>query len=159
MLRATEPNYRCCIANPGVHSERKTMPRSINLLTVSAAVMAMFALAACDRRDDQTVGQSVDKSVAAARSGMNDAKDAAKDAAGSVRSAATDATITSKINAALGADDQLKAMKIDVDTMGGKVVLKGSAPNAETRDRATTLAKAVEGVVDVDNRLTVESKG
>jgi hyperosmotically inducible periplasmic protein len=159
MLRATGPNYRCYIANPGVHSERKTMLRSINLLTIPAAVMAMFAMAACDRRDDQTVGQSVDRGIAAAQSGMNDAKEAARDAAGGVRAAASDATITGKVNAALIADDQLKAMKIDVDTKGGKVVLTGSAPNAETRDRATSLARAVEGVVDVENRLAVESKG
>jgi len=39
------------------------------------------------------------------------------------------------------ADDQLKALKINVDTKDGKVVLTGVAPDAGSRDRATTMAK------------------
>ena len=90
---------------------------------------------------------------------MKDAKEATKDAAANVGAAVTDAMITTKINAALVADDQLKALKINVDTKDGKVVLTGVAPDAGSRDRATTMAKAIEGVVDVDNRLTVQPKG
>lgn len=135
------------------------MTRPSNLLTISAAVAAMLALSACNKRDDQTVGQTVDRGVASAKAEMKDAKEATKDAAANVGAAARDATITAKINAALVADDQLKALKIDVDTKDGKVVLTGTAPDAGSRDRATTMAKAVEGVVDVDNRLTVQPKG
>lgn len=132
------------------------MTRSSNLLTISAAVAAMIALSACNQRDDQTVGQTVDKALASAKTEMKDAKQATMDAAASVGAAATDATITTKINAAFVADDQLKALKIDVDTKDGKVVLIGAAPDDASRDRATTMAKAVDGVVDVDNRLTVQ---
>ncbi len=135
------------------------MTRSSNLLTISAAVAAMLALAACDNRDGRTVGQSVDKGVATAKSEMKDATQATKEAAANVGDAAKDATITTKVNAVLVADDQLKALKIDVDTQDGKVVLKGTAPDADSRDRATTLAKAVDGVVAVDNRLAVQPKG
>jgi len=135
------------------------MTRSSNLLTISAAAVAMLALSACNKRDDQTVGQTVDKGVASATAEVKDAKEAIKDAAANVGVAAADATITTKINAALVADDQLKALKINVDTKDGKVVLTGAAPDAASRDRATTLAKAVDGVVDVDNRLTVQPKG
>jgi osmotically-inducible protein OsmY len=135
------------------------MTRSSHLLTISAAVAAMLALSACNRRDDQTVGQTVDKGVASAKAEMKDAKEATKDAAANVGAAARDAMITTKINAALVADDQLKALKINVDTKDGKVVLTGVAPDTGSRDRATTMAKAVDGVVDVDNRLTVQPKG
>lgn len=124
------------------------MTRYSMFLTISAAVAAMFTLSACDKRDDQTVGQSVDRGVASAKAEMNDVKEATKDA-----------TITTKINVALVADEQLKALKIDVDTKDGKVVLTGTAPDAGSRDRATAIAKAVDGVVDVDNRLSVPSKG
>jgi len=134
------------------------MTRSSNLLTISAAVAAMLILPACTKRDDQTVGQTVDKGVASAKAEMKDAKEATKDAAASVGAAARDAMITTKINAALVADDQLKALKINVDTKDGKVVLTGVAPDAGSRDRATTMAKTVDGVVDVDNRLTVQPK-
>lgn len=135
------------------------MTRASNLLTISAAVAAMLALSACNKRDDQSAGQTVDKGVASAKAEMKDAKEATKDAAANAGSAVTDAMITTKINAALVADDQLKAVKINVDTKDGKVVLTGVAPDAGSRDRATTMAKAVNGVVDVDNRLTVQSKG
>ena len=101
----------------------------------------------------------MDKGVASAKAEMKDAKEATNDAAANVGAAVTDATITTKINAALVADDQLKALNINVDTKDGKVVLTGAAPDAGSRDRATTMAKAVEGVVDVDNRLTVQPKG
>ena len=135
------------------------MTRASNLLMISAAVAAMLALSACNKRDDQSAGQTVDRGVASAKVEMKDAKEATKDAAANVGAAVTDAMITTKINAALVADDQLKALKINVDTKDGKVVLTGVAPDAGSRDRATTMAKAVDGVVDVDNRLTVQPKG
>jgi len=135
------------------------MTRASNLLTISAAAAAMLAVAACNKRDDQSAGQTVDKGVASAKGEMKDAKEATKDAAANVGAAVTDAMITTKINAALVADAQLKALKINVDTKDGKVVLTGVAPDAGSRDRATTMAKAVDGVVDVDNRLTVQPKG
>jgi hyperosmotically inducible periplasmic protein len=135
------------------------MTRASNLLTISAAVGAMLALSACNKRDDQSAGQTVDKGVASAKAEMKDAKEATKDAAANVGAAVTDAMITTKINAGLVADDQLKALKINVDTKDGKVVLTGVAPDAGSRDLATTMAKAIDGVVDVDNRLTVQPKG
>ena len=71
---------------------------------------------------------------------------------------ATDAAITAKVTAALAADDRLSALGIDVDTTDGRVALSGTAPDAASRDRATVLAQAVEGVVEVENRLTVRSQ-
>jgi hyperosmotically inducible periplasmic protein len=135
------------------------MTRTPKLLAISAAALALFALSACNNREDKTMGQAVDQSVATANSEMKDAKEAVKDAATNAGVAVTDATITTKINAALVADDQLKALNINVDTKDGKVVLTGAAPDAASLERATTMAKAVEGVVDVDNRLTVQPKG
>ena len=90
---------------------------------------------------------------------VNDAKEAIKDAVADVGAAVADATTTTKVNAALVADDQLKALKIDADTKDGTVMLTGVAPDADSRDRATTLAKVVDGLLDVANRLTVQPKG
>ena len=135
------------------------MTRCSNLLTISVTAAAMFALSGCDKRDDRTVGQTVDSGVATAKAEMRDAEEATKNAAAKSAVAATDAAITSKINFALVADDQLKAAKINVDTKDGKVVLTGTAPDTGSRDRATAMSRAVGGVVDVDNRLTVKPKG
>ena len=133
------------------------MNRSLYFVVPTA--LAAIALSACSPRDNQTAGQKVDEAVAGAKASANDAKRAATEAGNTVASAATDAMITTKINAALAADDQLKATKIDVDTRNGRVVLSGTAPDAGSRDRATTLARAVDGVVAVDNKLVVSAKG
>ncbi len=133
------------------------MNRSTYLLP--AALAAALVFAACDSRNDSTAGRKVDEAAAGARAGAQEAGRAASAAATAVVDAAADATITTKINAALAADDKLKATRIDVDTNAGRVVLTGTAPDASSLERATTLAKAVEGVVDVDNRLRVEGKG
>lgn len=68
---------------------------------------------------------------------------------------AQDAGITASVNAELAKDGALSAMRINVDTVGGQVSLRGSAPSALARDRATRLAKSVKGVVSVDNQLAV----
>jgi osmotically-inducible protein OsmY len=143
------------------------MKTSTRHLTLIAAAAATIALAACGKNDDATLGQQIDSGVnqtqSAATEMKNDAKAAANDmqAAGSqagqaVAEGAGDMAITAKVNAALAADDKLSALKINVDTEGGRVALKGTAPDADSRDRATTLAAAVDGVVAVDNRLVVQ---
>jgi osmotically-inducible protein OsmY len=139
------------------HAKEVDMNRSLYYVVPTA--LAAIALSACSPRDNQAVGQKVDEAVASTKSGANEVKRAANDAGATVATAATDAMITTKINAALAADDQLKAIKIDVDTRDGHVVLSGTAPDAGSRERATSLARAVDGVVAVDNRLIVASKG
>lgn len=136
-------------------------------LTLIAAAAATIALAACGKNEDATVGQQIDNGVSQTQSAAtemkNDAREAGKDmqAAGTeagqaMAQGAGDMAITAKVNAALAADDKLSALKINVDTEAGRVALKGTAPDADSRDRATTLAAAVDGVVAVDNRLVVE---
>ena len=70
-----------------------------------------------------------------------------------------DAAITTKVNAELARDNDLSAIKINVDTAAGHVVLRGTAPNDAARDRATTIAQRVDGVLSVDNQLTVGQQG
>jgi osmotically-inducible protein OsmY len=59
------------------------------------------------------------------------------------------------VNAELAKDTELSALKINVDTSQGRVILRGSAPNEASRERATTLVARVDGVLGVDNQLTV----
>jgi len=63
------------------------------------------------------------------------------------------------VNAKLAADSGLSALRINVDTVGGRVALSGDAPDAAARDRATALVRSVDGVTNVDNRLTLQKKG
>ncbi|MFG6488046.1 BON domain-containing protein [Roseateles sp. BYS78W] len=139
-------------------------------LTLLAALAVAAALSACGKQDDErTAGQRLDGAIADAKQSAEetrrDAKEAISDAELSAKRAAektaeisSDVTITAKVNAALVADDKLKATQINVDTREGRVTLTGQAPDAQSRARATTLASAVDGVKQVDNQLVVSPK-
>lgn len=86
-----------------------------------------------------------------------DATDAAKTASASVAATLDDAAITAAVAAGLAKDPDLSAARIDVDTKGGTVMLKGPAPSAAAKIRATEIAKAVKGVGGVDNQLEVRT--
>ncbi|MEY4564476.1 MAG: hypothetical protein RLZZ618_3753 [Pseudomonadota bacterium] len=79
-----------------------------------------------------------------------------KQASNSAGDKVADAVITTSVNAELAKDSSLSALRINVDTVAGRVALHGTAPSATARDRATQLAAAVKGVVSVDNQLRVE---
>lgn len=130
-----------------------TKPSGIVLL----GVLATFTLlAGCDRiSDDRTAGQKLDAAVAKTEQKAEEIKNDAKATTGTVADKTKDAAITTAVNAELVRDSRLSALKIDVDTVNGKVILRGTAPDTASRERATVLASAVSGVVAVDNALTV----
>ena len=80
----------------------------------------------------------------------------AKQAGNEVANKVSDAVITSSVKAELVKDPKLSALKINVDTDAGRVLLQGTAPSSAARDQAMKLAQAVKGVVSVDNQLKVE---
>jgi len=139
----------------------------------SALVLSLLAssalLTACGREDNRTAGQQVDSAIAKteqkAGEVMADARQAGREA-GQAMGQATDGAIdktkdiaiTAEVNARLARDQQLSALSINVDTAAGRVVLRGSAPDTASRSRATELARAVEGVVSVDNELNVQPR-
>jgi osmotically-inducible protein OsmY len=85
------------------------------------------------------------------------AADKTRQMGSSAASAVDDATITTKVNAALAADKDLSALRIDVDTQNGIVTLSGPAPTASAKERASDLARKVEGVSSVNNQLTLST--
>jgi hypothetical protein len=147
-------------------------------LAMALSLAAVLALGACSKTDDgATVGQKVDaalekteqaaaeakvKTEAAMANAGATIKDAtatgeasSKDMAGKAEDKLDDAGITAMVNVGLAKDADLSALKINVDTKNGVVMLKGSAPNAAAKERATEITKAVKGVATVDNQLTV----
>ncbi len=68
-----------------------------------------------------------------------------------------DAGITAKVNAALAADKELSAIRVDVDTRDGVVTLSGPAPSAGAKARAAEVAHQVRGVQSVNNQLTIKA--
>lgn len=143
---------------------------SIRLTSVAAAVVAALALVGCNRnvQDGTTASrdadsamaraeQKVDSAAQKAEAAAKDMKQAAGEAGDKVAAAANDATITAQVNAELAKDSELSALKIDVDTAQGRVVLRGTAPDAASRERATRLAAGVKGVASVENFLSVQT--
>ena len=146
--------------------------RIASILAVSALALG---LAACGKTEEPTVGQRLDSAVekteqAAAdarvkaesamqnaetrmEQGAANAEATAKDAANTAKGAIDDATITAQVNAGLAKDPDLSALKINVETVNGKVTLNGPAPSTVARDRAETIAKSVTGVTSVNYQL------
>jgi hyperosmotically inducible protein len=106
-----------------------------------------------------TVEQKTDQAMASVKSGVNSAGTGTGTGivVDTAKAKLSDAAITTSINAELARDPALSALKIDVDTSAGRVALHGTAPDASSRDRATVLAKGVDGVVGVDNLLEVRT--
>jgi hyperosmotically inducible periplasmic protein len=149
----------------GIHmQEIKTLRSAVG---VSVLLAATF-LSACDRQNDQrTAGQKLDEAVqkterksdeikADAQAAGKDVKQAATNVADAASTKAKDMAITTQVNAQLARDERLSAMSINVDTTAGQVLLKGTAPDMASRERATSLAKSVEGVLGVNNELTIK---
>jgi len=159
-------------------NSQNLMDRPAHRITSILAVSALaLGLAACGKTEEPTVGQRLDSAVekteqAAAdarvkaesamqsaetkmEQGAANAETTAKDAANTAKGAFDDATITAQVNAGLAKDPDLSALKINVDTVNGKVTLNGPAPSTVARDRAETIAKSVTGVTSVNNQLVV----
>lgn len=66
-----------------------------------------------------------------------------------------DATITTRVKTALLADPEVSGLKINVDTLNGKVSLKGETKTLALRKKAESIARSVPGVQSVNNQLVV----
>lgn len=102
--------------------------KNFKLLLITSAILSLsnMSIAAEQNQTKTTIGQKID-----------------------------DAKIVTVVNADFVKDKELSSMRINVDSTQGHVVLNGTAPNANAKERAETIAKGVNGVVKVDNRLTV----
>ena len=104
-----------------------------------AAVMAVMMLGACseaDRKEARTEGRQATNQASAA---------------------VDDAAITTKVKAALLADDQVKGTQINVDTNGGNVRLTGTVDSPSQVQRAIEIAKGVNGVQKVENNMVASA--
>ena len=70
-----------------------------------------------------------------------------------------DSAITTQIKAKYAEDKQVSVKRIHVDTDDkGKVQLAGTARSKAEKQKAAEIAKSVDGVVSVDNRIKIASK-
>ncbi len=110
-----------------------------------------------------TTAPAADNAAAAA----NNAAAAANNAAAAAGAAAANATdkagdalsdsaITGKVKAALLADAEVKGTDINVETSKGDVMLSGFVESQAQIDKAATLAKNIDGVKQVSNKLEIK---
>jgi hyperosmotically inducible protein len=83
----------------------------------------------------------------------------ASQAAARAGSALENGVLTARVKAALLADPDVKGLQIDVDSNAGVVTLQGALDKAASVERAQAIARGVEGVRSVENRLTVKPPG
>lgn len=67
-----------------------------------------------------------------------------------------DAAITAKVKTALLADPDVKGLKVDVDTKDNVVTLSGTLDNRTFVDKAESIAKGIDGVKSVNNKLAAK---
>jgi osmotically-inducible protein OsmY len=131
-----------------------------------ASTLALLATG-CDRRDEATPGErGADTSMGTSdtTTGMGDTATAPDQMASnepigstadSAGQAIDDAAITTAVKGKYLVDDTLKGLDISVDTEQGVVRLSGTVQTEAAKEQATRLAQTVDGVVNVDNQLTV----
>ena len=68
-----------------------------------------------------------------------------------------DATITTKVKTAFVRDELVKALDVKVDTFKGTVQLNGFVDTEEQKRRAEQIAAGVQGVMKVQNNISVKS--
>lgn len=136
-------------------------------ITTLLSLLSAGFLIACSDSSQQAAGEKLDQSVAMAQQKGNEIQSDVKQGAGELKDQASamaadakqtigDAAISAAVNARLAKDPALSVMKVDVDTVQGRVTLSGTAPDAAAQARATQLAQSVDGVTGVDNRLVVK---
>jgi hypothetical protein len=73
-----------------------------------------------------------------------------------VKKAWSDASITAAVKAKLAGTSAATLLKVDVDTTNGIVQLNGTVDSGKTKQRATEVARQVDGVRRVVNNLKVQ---
>lgn len=116
---------------------------------VDDALQQRGAEAAADARErGSEAGRQADEK-------MDRAQDKAGDAANRAGEAIGDASITAAVKSKLLADPDVSGLKIDVDTSGGVVTLRGNVTSAAEKTRALELAKKTDGVKSVRDQIKV----
>jgi hyperosmotically inducible periplasmic protein len=106
-----------------------------------------------------------DAVTSAAQTGAERAKQAGQEisqktaeVAKTAQDALSDGALTGKIKAKMALDDSVKALDLNVDTVGGVVTVTGNVRSSAERERALALARETNGVVRVVDRTTIEAR-
>ncbi len=68
-----------------------------------------------------------------------------------------DDVISTAIRSKFAADNELNLLQLRVESRRGTVTLRGTAQNFSQRDRAVRIATDIDGVMRVDNQISVNT--
>jgi hyperosmotically inducible protein len=108
-----------------------------------------------DTPKEKSAAGDVARGVSGVQSVQNDI--AVGDKSSTAGQVIDDSVLTAKVKAALIQSSETKAHQINVETSAGVVQLSGFVDNAAAKEAATSVAKSVTGVKDVNNELSVKS--
>jgi hyperosmotically inducible periplasmic protein len=149
----------------------------MRLQLLAAALGVAVLAAACDRAQEDRAAQNASEAVRSANQALSKAEEVAREGARETGEFArkagevikegaqtsgrllSDGGLTAQVKTALLADDGVSGTSIDVDTTGGVVTLTGRLANQAQVERALTIARGIEGVQRVENRLTAAEAG
>jgi osmotically-inducible protein OsmY len=112
------------------------------------AVSILVALSAQDASAATAAEQPVEAS--------GDATEEKHEANETVGELTDDTVITTKVKAALLQEPGTSGLQIGVETLIGGVQLSGSVDSVDEKQRAKEIAERVDGVIAVDNALSVK---
>ena len=121
----------------------------------SLAGLLILALSATAPAQAQTTEQKAREAARETRQDAREAGQSTRDAARRTSNAISDSWITMKVHSQFVPEDALEDSDIDVETRAGVVTLTGTVPTAAGRSRAVAIAKATDGVKNVDDRLRI----
>ncbi|WP_142503048.1 molecular chaperone OsmY [Klebsiella sp. 2680] len=126
------------------------MTRPKNARTVLALLFGSAIISASAYAENSTLD-----SVKSAASRAGQAVDNSMDKVGNFMD---DSTITARVKAALIDHKEISSTDISVKTENKVVTLSGTVDSAEQRKQALSVAKAVEGVDSVNDKLSVQNE-
>jgi len=117
------------------------------LVVLTITLIGALSIAACGKTDDK-----------GPKPGTPETKsEPAPEAKTTVGTDVDDSAITTKVKSALLADEIVKGLDIKVETHKGEVQLSGFVDNQTQIDRAISVTKGVEGVKNVDNKMSLKT--
>jgi len=127
------------------------------LSTTGLALVAVLGLSACDDADREQASEQVEEAAEATQEAGRDAAEYTREKADEAGDYIGDATVTTRVKAALLDDDRVSGMDINVETQDGVVQLSGFVENAAEIAVAAAIAADVEGVKSVENDIEVRN--
>lgn len=151
LLLSTAMLGACKKADETAATPATTGTTATTTTTAPAAPAATTTAPAAD-----SAAAAANNAAAAANNAATAAGAAAANATDKAGDALGDSAITGKVKAALLADADVKGTDINVETNKGDVMLSGFVESQAQIDKAAMLAKNIEGVKQVSNKLEIK---